>query len=187
MNEAMKKRIDELVGREGGYSNNPDDSGGETMWGITAAIARKNGYTGKMRDLPRNTAAEIYAKEFWTEPGFATVSEISPAVAEILFDWGVNSGPAVPAKSLQQWLNALNQKGQLYNDIAEDGGIGAQTIAAMNALYVRRGAPVAERALRRGLDASRTVFYLNISRANEKNETFLLGWLNRLDNLMKGL
>jgi hypothetical protein len=29
--------IDGVIGREGGYSNNPNDSGGETMWGVTIA------------------------------------------------------------------------------------------------------------------------------------------------------
>ena len=37
---------------EGGYSNDPQDPGGETMYGITARLARAYGYTGAMRDLP---------------------------------------------------------------------------------------------------------------------------------------
>ena len=48
--------FDALIGNEGGYSNNPKDPGGETMWGITARVARAAGYTGPMRDLPRDTA-----------------------------------------------------------------------------------------------------------------------------------
>jgi lysozyme family protein len=36
---------------EGGYGNDPDDSGGPTTWGITEREARANGYTGPMKAL----------------------------------------------------------------------------------------------------------------------------------------
>ena len=51
---------------EGGYSNrNPeDDPGGETMWGVTARVAREDGYTGPMRDLPLERAKSI-ARRAW--------------------------------------------------------------------------------------------------------------------------
>lgn len=32
-----------LIGSEGGYSFNPHDPGGETMWGVTARVARSAG------------------------------------------------------------------------------------------------------------------------------------------------
>jgi hypothetical protein len=39
---------------EAGYVNNPADPGGETIWGITKAVARENGYAGPMvADDPR--------------------------------------------------------------------------------------------------------------------------------------
>ena len=41
----------EETGRaEGGFVDDPDDSGGATNWGITEKVARKQGYTGHMRD-----------------------------------------------------------------------------------------------------------------------------------------
>ena len=45
---------------EGGYSDNPLDSGGKTKYGITEAVARAYGYTGEMRDLPLSVARAIY-------------------------------------------------------------------------------------------------------------------------------
>ena len=51
--------IDGVIRREGGYVNDPRDAGGETCWGITVAVARANGWTGPMKDLPRETAAAI--------------------------------------------------------------------------------------------------------------------------------
>mgnify|MGYP002715655281 FL=1 len=53
------KAFDILMVHEGGYSNNPRDPGGETMWGITSQVARKHGYMGPMRDLPLTEAKRI--------------------------------------------------------------------------------------------------------------------------------
>jgi Glycosyl hydrolase 108 len=41
--------IDDVIGREGGYSNHPADRGGATRWGVTEAVARAHGYRGDMR------------------------------------------------------------------------------------------------------------------------------------------
>ncbi len=35
--------IDEVIGREGGYSNHPADRGGPTRWGVTEKVARAHG------------------------------------------------------------------------------------------------------------------------------------------------
>ncbi|MGL5838096.1 MAG: glycosyl hydrolase 108 family protein, partial [Sphingorhabdus sp.] len=41
--------IDEVIEREGGYVHHPADRGGPTNWGITEAVARRQGYVGEMR------------------------------------------------------------------------------------------------------------------------------------------
>ena len=46
-----------VVGIEGGYSNNANDLGGKTMFGITEAVARENGYMSDMAKMPLNIAA----------------------------------------------------------------------------------------------------------------------------------
>src|SRR3546814_14762148 len=78
-------------------------------------------------------------QEYAIKPGFAAVAEISPAVGEELFDTGVNMGPAIPALWFQQCLNALNDGGKHYPDIAEDGDIGPGTLAAFRAYRQARG------------------------------------------------
>ena len=67
---SITKIIESVLDREKGYVNNPKDAGGETNWGITIATARRNGYTGPMRDLSRDQAAKIYLNEYVIEPGF---------------------------------------------------------------------------------------------------------------------
>jgi lysozyme family protein len=63
--------------REGGYSNNPNDSGGETMWGVTDRVARANGYAGPMKDMPREVAKNIYFASYVQKPGFASIMPLS--------------------------------------------------------------------------------------------------------------
>lgn len=181
MAKSVDQLIDELIGREGRYSNNPHDAGGETMWGITVAVARKYGYTGPMRDLPRSTAAEIYRKQYFVEPGFDKVYVLSQRVAEELFDTGVNMGLSIPGPWLQRLLNALNQAQKTYRDIEVDGKIGPATIGALRAFLNGRGAE-GERVLLRGLNCLQGARYLDITEKREANETFFYGWLhNRVE------
>lgn len=169
--------IDATIGKEGGYSNHPADRGGETMWGITAAVARANGYHGPMRDLSRERAKQIYRAQYFERPGFAAVAEVSPAIAEELFDTGVNMGDAWPRLWLQQWLNALNRQGKDYADIAEDGRIGPATVGALGRLIAVRGRKAAESVMLKGLNGSQAARYLEIARARSANEAFVFGWL----------
>ncbi len=169
--------IDATIGKEGGYSNHPSDTGGETMWGITARVAKANGYYGAMKALPRAEAVRIYREQYFVKPGFALVAEISSAVAEKLFDTGVNMGPAWPSIWLQQWLNGLNRQGKDYADIAEDGAIGKGTVGALGRLIAVRGRAGAEAAILKGLNASQAARYLDLARGRPANEDFLYGWL----------
>lgn len=168
--------IEATIGKEGGYSNHPADRGGETMWGITERVARNNGYTGEMRDLPRDKAVAIFRSEYAIRPGFAAVAEISPAVGEELFDTGVNMGPAVPALWFQQALNALNDGGKLYADIGEDHDIGGGTLAAFRAYRKARGAE-ADAVMLKALNAMQGARYIELARTRSANEAFAFGWL----------
>src|SRR5215207_5525451 len=103
--------IDQLIEREGGYVNHPADRGGPTNFGITAAVARAQGYAGSMRDMPRSEAEAIYRRLYWIRPGFNAVARLSARVAAELFDTGVNMGPAVAVTFLQRALTALNRSG----------------------------------------------------------------------------
>ena len=60
-----EKIINEIIRVEGGYVNDPRDSGGETNFGITVAVARANGYNGRMDCMPRDVAFDIYSAKYW--------------------------------------------------------------------------------------------------------------------------
>ena len=170
--------IEATIGKEGGYSNHPADRGGPTNWGITEWVARKNGYKGDMRALPRDTAVAIYRNEYAVKPGFASVAEIYPRIGEELFDTGVNMGPSRPAIWLQEWLNALNGGGRHWPDLKEDGQIGPATLSALRAYKALRGME-GEARLLAALNGDQAVHYKQIARGNASQEAFLYGWLGR--------
>jgi len=176
MNSSVADLIHEVIEKEGGYSNHQNDSGGETNFGITVRVARKNGYTGEMRDMPRSTAESIYESLYWYDPGFYDVSAVSMPIARELFDTGINMGVSKAAEFLQVALNAFNRQGKDYADIAEDGDVGPQTIKALTAYRSRRGAE-GERVLLVALNCLQGARYIDLSRIRQKDEAFVYGWL----------
>ncbi|MEW9586614.1 glycoside hydrolase family 108 protein [Paraburkholderia sp. DGU8] len=151
--------FDALIGNEGGYSNNPADPGGETMWGVTARVARASGYTGPMKDLPRDTAKAIAKKLYW-DP--LRLDELDARVAFQIFDANYNGGHPVI------WMQgAAGAK--------VDGLIGPATIAAVQASDPLRF------VLR--WNALRLRYFTSLKTFG----TFGKGWTNRIaNNLMKG-
>ena len=121
---SIETLIDEVIDREGDYVHHPADRGGPTRWGITAAVARAQGYDGDMRQLPRDTAADIYARIYWHAPRFDKIAQRAPRIAAELFDTGVNMGTATATGFLQRALNALNRSARDYPDIVVDRAIG---------------------------------------------------------------
>ena len=171
--------IEEVLKAEGRYVNNPDDRGGETNWGITKATARAHGYNGPMRDLPRATAKQIYLDTYVVKPGYDKIAVLSPSIAAELVDTGVNMGPTVASRFLQRALNALNQRGADYPDIAVDGAAGAGTRTALTKYLAKRGAE-GERRLLALLNALQGARYVELCEGRQANETFMFGWLARV-------
>jgi lysozyme family protein len=172
--------IDEVIAREGGYSNHPADRGGPTHFGITQAVARANGYAGDMRKLPRSLAETIYRRLYWERPGYAFVAEIAPNVAAELFDSAVNMGSATATGFLQRALNALNRNQKDYPDLKTDKLIGAKTLAALGAFMRLRG-KAGEKVLLKAIEALQGERYVALAESRPANEAFLYGWLaNRI-------
>ena len=172
----VDRTIAELIDREAGYVDHPKDRGGPTRWGITEQVARAHGYDGPMRDLPRETAREIYLERYWAGPRFDLVALRAPAVAEELLDTGVNMGPRVAGRFLQRALNVLNRNAQAYPDILVDGDVGRMTLHALDRFIEWRGAAGLV-VLLRALDAQQAVRYIEIAEARPSQEEFVYGWV----------
>jgi len=169
--------IDDVLRREGGFSNDPADAGGETRYGITAAVARLHGYGGPMRSLPLATARLIYRKTYWEKPQLDAVAQLTPRVAAILFDTGVNMGVVVAVSFLQRALNAMNRGARDYPDVQADGLIGAATLAALTGFLAHRG-PTGDAVLAKSVEALRGARYVALAEARPANETFVYGWIS---------
>lgn len=168
--------IEEVIAKEGGYVNDSRDRGGETKYGITVAVARADGYTGPMRDLPRERAFDIYHRKYVVAPGFDKIAAISMPIAAELTDTGVNMGPVVAGRFLQRALNAFNNGGRDYADLTVDGQCGPATRTALKAFLDKRGAD-GVKALLAALNALQGTRYIELAEARQANEAFLYGWL----------
>ncbi len=164
-----------LMGREGGYSDDPADAGGPTMFGITAAVALAYGYSGDMHDLPIETASAIYLSLYWTQPQFNQVDMIDGALGPKLLDAGVNCGPATASRWLQRALNALNDGGTRFPDLIMDGHIGPMTLQALRLFVAQRG-EAGRAVLLFMVRAQQSVRYIEIAEAKPSQERFEFGW-----------
>lgn len=170
---------------EGGYVNNVKDLGGETNFGITVATANKAatkkklvamGWDGTMRNLTKEMAYAIYEIEYWNKLNLDALFEISPFLADKLFDQGVNVGTNRAGKWLQRALNGFNRGQKDYKDIGVDGGIGTETLTALNGLIKKRGRAGTVTVLLYALVSMQGNHYITIAEAREDNEEFMYGW-----------
>lgn len=164
--------INEIIRVEGGYVDDPQDSGGETNFGITVEVARANGYTGSMRDMPREVAFDIYSAKYWDSVRGDEIALLAERVAEEVVDTSVNMGPGRAGKFLQRALNTLNNREEYYKDLKVDGNIGMATLSALNHYLDTRD----EETLVKILNCLQGAFYVELAERREKDERFIYGW-----------
>ena len=168
--------------KEKGYANLKNDSGGETMWGITKGTAikyedlwPKYGFNGDMKTMPLALAYEIYAVGYWDEMYLDDILDISPILAEEIFDTGVNCGPKRPQEWLQRILNIFNGQGEYYADLTVDGDVGPATVSAIKEFYAKRGNE-GLMVMFTMLNNFQGVYYAELAERKESQEDFVYGW-----------
>lgn len=149
-----------LIGHEGGYSNHPDDPGGETMYGITKRVARAHGYTGEMRNLPLATAKSIAKVAYWD---VVRGDDMPDELDFQLFDTAYNSGDERAIVLLQRALG-----------VKDDGVLGPATMAAVQR-EVQRGEVD---SLSARFNGQRLLFLANL----KSWPSFGKGWARRIGN-----
>lgn len=119
----------EIVAREGGFVNDPDDPGGATNHGVTIHTLRRLGIdvnrdtridVADVKALTRAQAIEIYLEHYFKRPGIAALPETLQAS---VFDMYVNAGGNA-VKILQRLLTDMGFPCE------PDGEIGPATIRA---------------------------------------------------------
>lgn len=126
---SVRQIAKEIVAREGGFVNDPDDPGGATKHGVNLSTMRRLGLDldgdghVSVRDVRKMTpkrAEEVFLDHYFEAPGIGKLPEIlQPSVFDMHVNAGVNA-----TKILQTLLISLGQ------DIDVDGAIGPDTIAA---------------------------------------------------------
>jgi lysozyme family protein len=123
---------DEIIAREGGFVNDPDDPGGATKHGVTIHTMRRLGLDldgdgevslADVRLVTKATARRVFIDHYFRRPGIAALPETLQAS---VFDMYVNAGSNA-VKILQRLLNEMGQ------GLVVDGVIGPRTIAAARA------------------------------------------------------
>lgn len=160
--------LDFTLAREGGYSNRAADKGGPTNFGITqAALSDYRGVpcsADDVKNLTRDEAEKIYELKYWNVMRLDRIRNAK--IALILFDFGVNAGPATSIRLLQSVLNeSFSEK------LAVDGVLGNSTdvcVATANPAKLTR-------KLIQGIQKH----YVNICLRNPSQMEFLAGWMNR--------
>jgi hypothetical protein len=168
--DAWPKILDFILLYEGGYSNHPDDPGGETNRGITketlasayaAGIVKHN----DVKAITKEDASAIYKARYYLNYGY---DKFPFQIAIILTDTTVNLGRGGAAKVAQRACVALG------SDITVDGKWGPKTQAAVEKQSAERLGQFARLLL-----VERKAYYDGLSTIN----TFRNGWYNRLNAL----
>ncbi len=166
---AVVRMIDDVLRREGGFVNHPNDRGGPTHFGITQRrLAATRGHDVSVEDVRNMTVDEarrIYRTEYCTRP---KIDQLPALVQPIMFDMSINHGPGTAIKLLQQVLNDIG------NACSVDGGIGGETIACAKAAASAEGDALLDKLVER-----RIAFYEAIVAGDASQGVFLRGWLNR--------
>lgn len=161
-----------ILGYEGEYSDDEGDRGGKTKYGITETVARLSGYHGDMKELPLETARNIYKIGYWDSIDLDLVTD--QKIAEELFDVAVNMGPGTAVFLVQEALNLLNRNGQSWPDIKQDGIMGPETIKVLNQVITTD-----RDALVKVINGLQFMTYVYITRKNPTQEKFFRGWIKR--------
>ncbi|MCH2165102.1 MAG: holin-associated N-acetylmuramidase [Marinovum sp.] len=136
MSRHVRHLAEEIVGRQGGYVNDPDDPGGATNYGVTIHTMRRLGLDlngdgsvtpSDVRALKRDQAIDIYLHHYFTTPRIALLPDVIQAS---VFDMYVNAGSNA-VRILQRLLNDMGFQ------IAVDGAIGPMTADAAHAAAAR--------------------------------------------------
>lgn len=118
-----------IVGREGGFVDDPDDPGGATNHGVTLATIRRLGLdldndgridARDLRALTQDQAVDIFIDHYFRRPG---IDRLPGPLQASVFDMQVNAG--VNAVRILQRLLA-----QMGFAVVADGIIGPLTAAA---------------------------------------------------------
>jgi lysozyme family protein len=183
--KTISQIADEILDREGGYVNDPDDPGGATNHGVTIHTMRALGIdlTGDgrvteddVKRLTRAQAKEIYLQHYFHGPKISLLPEVLHAT---VFDMYVNAGSNA-VKILQRLLNDMG------HGLVVDGVIGPRTAEAAAIAYAN-----APRHLADAYGIARRNYYYAIGDRRPASRKYIrkrdggkAGWIRRAEEFI---
>jgi len=165
MNANFDAAFDKVMKSEGGYVNNPSDTGGETNLGVTigawGAYLGRSIQPGEMKALTREQVKPFYKQMYWDK---VRGDDLPSGVDYAVFDFAVNAGIGRATKFLQRAVGAI-----------DDGAIGPGTLAAIAKTFTK--------TLLANFSKQKEDFYRGLAEKNASQQKFLKGWLARLEHV----
>lgn len=148
--------------KSGAYTNDPDDAGGPTKWGIS----QTSNPDVNIKGLTYKDAILIYHEKYWN-PFYELTPD--PALTFKLFDMGVLNGVYTSVKLLQKSINKAGHK------IAVDGRFGPLTATALNLCYAQKQ-DIYDDYVKRFVHRAYAIVIVK-----PWNRKYLKGWLSRIN------
>jgi lysozyme family protein len=185
MSTEVHRIAEQIVAREGGYVNDPDDPGGATNFGVTLATIQRlkldldrDGRVNAqdVKTLSRAQAVDIFVDHYFHRPGISKLPE--PLWASV-FDMQVNAGSNA-VKILQRLLCQMGWA------VSVDGAIGPQTLRACAAAFEDAG-----ELLRDAYGIARRNYYFQIADKRASSRKYVRtraggkgGWIRRAEEFI---
>lgn len=164
---------------EGGFVDDPVDTGGATKWGISLRFAMLvediidmdldddgDVDVDDIKLITRSIAKGIYKAQFWEKYRYWKINSVP--IAQKVFDLSVNMGPYKAHLVLQRALRAVNHK------VTQDGKVGPKTFEATNNVIMLN-----KIALISSMKAEAAGMYRVIIAKHSAFKKYENGWLNR--------
>jgi lysozyme family protein len=166
--KSIEQLVDDILNREGpDFTNQPNDKGGPTKYGITLntyrTFLRVNVPVSQLQALTKEDAAKIYMQMYIVHPGWNQIH--NTALVEQLIDAGVQHGVRQAVILLQRALR-----------LHEDGILGSRTVMAAN--------DAQPTLITFTFIAVRLHYYAAILK-NTAQWLFAAGWINRMAGLIQ--
>lgn len=171
-----------LLGDEGTkYTNNPDDSGGPTKFGITKrtyqAFFNRLVLDSEIEAMTPGIAKQIYEELYWTPLHCEDIEDVALVFALTIFDSGVLYGVGTIALITQRALSLCGAPLKL------DGILGDKSIGFLNSMG--GGSQITRSSLLHTFSGLLLEHIDAVILANPKDEAFRRGWTLRVDRFLK--
>lgn len=164
------RAFDNSLAKEGGFVNDPDDTGGATKYGISLRTYRlyyPEANSTTIQNLSVNDAKAFYYTYFWQANCYDEIK--NPDLAIKVFDACINMGPRQAHLCLQRALNCVGFK------LIEDGRLGQETLKALN----HTECPEWSFAILCAFRSELAGYYRLLAATKPKLQKFLNGWIAR--------